>query len=450
MVEQVFVIGGGLAGCEAAWQIAQRGIQVVLFEMRPGVSTGAHRTANLAELICSNSLGSCLLDRASGILKNELRMLNSLLLSCAEQTAVPAGDALAVDRDAFSQMVTNYIEQHPFIEIVREEMTTIPYGYVIIATGPLTSQKFSEAIKTFLGEKYLYFYDAIAPLVYSDSIDMEIAFRGSRRHDQENDQGDYINCPFTENEYDEFVDALSSAERSELKEFEQELEKGVKAGEGKYFEGCLPIEIIAKRSKRALAYGPMRPIGLKDFNTGKRPYAVVQLRQDNLSGSVYNLVGFQTNLKIAEQKRVFRMIPGLEKAEFVRFGQMHRNTFIYSPGYLLPTLQHKSNGKIYFAGQIIGVEGYLGNIATGALAGINCARQIHGNKPIVLPEITMLGALCHYVTHASGGGFQPMKANLGILPDIEGKKINGRKDRGMYHYERSKDAIKKVVDESGY
>lgn len=449
MSKSIIVIGGGLAGCEAAWQVAQRGHLVYLFEMRPGTTTGAHRSANLAELVCSNSLGSLLMDRASAILKNELRMLQSMLLTCAEQTAVPAGDALAVDRDAFSQMVTEKIEKHPNIKLVREEVVDIPYGNVIIATGPLTSKRFSDSIKAFIGENYFYFYDAIAPLVYSDSIDMSIAFRGSRRHDQGNDDGDYINCPFTENEYNEFVDALSIAERIEIKEFEQDLEKGVKAGEGKYFEGCLPVEIIAKRSPRALAYGPMRPIGLKDPNTGKRPYAVVQLRQDNLSGTVYNLVGFQTNLKIAEQARIFRKVPGLAKAEFVRFGQMHRNTFIFSPGYLLPTLQYKSNKKIFFAGQIIGVEGYLGNIATGALAGINCARQIEGQELIVLPETTMLGALCHYVTHAEGGAFQPMKANLGLLPPIEEKIIRGRRDRGLFHYERSKEAMNKIIEKIG-
>ncbi len=446
MGEPLIVIGGGLAGCEAAWQAAQRGIPVILYEMRPNTTTGAHRSADLAELVCSNSLGSQLPDRASGILKNELRMLNSLLLFCAEQTAVPAGDALAVDRDEFCQMVTDKIEQNPNIRLVREEVVKIPEGNVIIATGPLTSKRFSDAIKVMLGDNHLYFYDAIAPLVYRESIDMNIAFRGSRRHDQEVDEGDYINCPFTESEYNEFIDALSMAERIELKDFEKDLEKGVKAGEGKYFEGCLPVEIIAKRGRMTLAFGPMRPIGLINPHTGKRPYAVVQLRQDNLTGSVYNLVGFQTNLKISEQARIFRMIPGLQKVEFSRFGQMHRNTYIFSPGHLLPTLQHKNYRNIYFAGQIIGVEGYLGNMATGALAGINSARQINGLDPITMPETTMLGALCHYVTHASGGVFQPMKANIGLLPPLEGNKIKGRKQRGLIHYERSKDAMNKITE----
>lgn len=442
MSEKIIVIGGGLAGCEAAWQAAKRGIMVTLHEMRPNMTTGAHRSGDLAELVCSNSLGSLLQDRASGILINELRILDSLLLDCAEKTAVPAGDALAVDREAFSRLVTAKIEQHPNIKIVREEVATIPNGNVIIATGPLTSKRFSDSIKKLIGEDYLYFYDAVAPLVYSDSIDMNIAFRGSRRHDRDSEVGDYINCPFTESEYNQFVDALIAAERIEIKEIESDnIEKGVKAGEGKYFEGCLPVEIIAKRGRMSLAYGPMRPIGLINPQTGRKPYAVVQLRQDNLSGLIFNLVGFQTNLKITEQKRVLRMIPGLEKVEFARFGQMHRNTFIFSPGNLLPTLQYKNRNDLFFAGQIIGVEGYLGNIATGILAGVNSSRLIHNQDLIILPETTMLGALCNYVTHASGEVFQPMKANIGILPSLDGNKIQGRKLRGMMHFKRSEDAL---------
>lgn len=444
MSELLIIVGGGLAGCEAAWQAAENGISVQLYEMRPMLSTGAHRTDKLAELVCSNSLGSKLKDRASGIIMEELRLLNSLLLNCAEKTVVPAGDALAVDREAFSQMVTEIIEKHPRIRVIREEISEIPEGNVIMATGPLTSPHLSDSIKRLIGENQLYFYDAIAPLVYYDSINMDIAFRGSRRHTLDSND-DYINCPFTEDEYHEFIKALVDGERVGLKKFETDVEHGVKAGEGKYFEGCLPVEIIAKRSEMALAYGPMRPVGLVDPRTNKKPYAVVQLRQDNFAKTVYNIVGFQTNLKIAEQKRIFRMIPGLERVEFARFGQMHRNMFIYSPGHLLPTLQIKERKNLFFAGQLIGVEGYLGNIATGLLAGINAARQIKGQELIILPNTTMLGALIGYVTQAREEGmFQPMKANLGLLPPLGEQKIRGRKIRGNLYQKRSEKEIMEI------
>lgn len=444
MSELLIIVGGGLAGCEAAWQAAENGISVQLYEMRPMLSTGAHRTDKLAELVCSNSLGSKLKDRASGIIMEELRLLNSLLLNCAEKTVVPAGDALAVDREAFSQMVTEIIEKHPRIRVIREEISEIPEGNVIMATGPLTSPHLSDSIKRLIGENQLYFYDAIAPLVYYDSINMDIAFRGSRRHTLDSND-DYINCPFTEDEYHEFIKALVDGERVGLKKFETDVEHGVKAGEGKYFEGCLPVEIIAKRSEMALAYGPMRPVGLVDPQTNKKPYAVVQLRQDNFAKTVYNIVGFQTNLKIAEQKRIFRMIPGLERVEFARFGQMHRNMFIYSPGHLLPTLQIKERINLFFAGQLIGVEGYLGNIATGLLAGINAARQIKGQELIILPNTTMLGALIGYVTQAREEGmFQPMKANLGLLPPLGEQKIRGRKIRGNMYQKRSEKEIMEI------
>lgn len=444
MSELLIIVGGGLAGCEAAWQAAENGISVQLYEMRPMLSTGAHRTDKLAELVCSNSLGSKLKDRASGIIMEELRLLNSLLLNCAEKTVVPAGDALAVDREAFSQMVTEIIEKHPRIRVIREEISEIPEGNVIMATGPLTSPHLSDSIKRLIGENQLYFYDAIAPLVYYDSINMDIAFRGSRRHTLDSND-DYINCPFTEDEYHEFIKALVDGERVGLKKFETDVEHGVKAGEGKYFEGCLPVEIIAKRSEMALAYGPMRPVGLVDPRTNKKPYAVVQLRQDNFAKTVYNIVGFQTNLKIAEQKRIFRMIPGLERVEFARFGQMHRNMFIYSPGHLLPTLQIKERINLFFAGQLIGVEGYLGNIATGLLAGINAARQIKGQELIILPNTTMLGALIGYVTQAREEGmFQPMKANLGLLPPLGEQKIIGRKIRGNLYQKRSEKEIMEI------
>ncbi|HXF86653.1 MAG TPA: methylenetetrahydrofolate--tRNA-(uracil(54)-C(5))-methyltransferase (FADH(2)-oxidizing) TrmFO [Anaerolineales bacterium] len=431
----LIIIGGGLAGSEAAWQAAQRGIQVRLFEMRPYIQTGAHQTSDLAELVCSNSLGSNLPDRASGLLKNELRLLGSLLLECAESTSLPAGGALAVDRELFARKVTQHIEAHPNIEIVREEVKEIPDTPTIIASGPLTSPALSQAIATLSGEEHLYFFDAIAPIVQADSINMEIAFRASRYGTGEQEEGDYINCPLTKEEYYRFVEELLKAERIELRSFEEAIKSGVKAGH--FFEGCLPVEIIAERGLEALAFGPMRPVGLKDPRTGKRPYAVVQLRQDNLAGSLYNMVGFQTNLKYPEQKRVFRMIPGLEHAEFVRYGQMHRNTFIAAPKLLRPTLQHIVRDDLFFAGQITGVEGYMGNIATGLLAGWNAARLLRGEPLITLPQTTMLGALCHYVTHANLKDFQPMKANFGILPPLEGGEKIGKRERGRAYAERA-------------
>jgi methylenetetrahydrofolate--tRNA-(uracil-5-)-methyltransferase len=412
------IIGAGLAGAEAAWQAAQRGAKVRLYEMRPVNPTGAHLTSDLAELVCSNSFGSNLPDRASGLLKNELRRLGSLLLDCARQTALPAGSALAVDREAFSKLVTRRIESHPNIEIIRSEMAEIPAGPAIIASGPLTSDRLSRAIADLTGENQLYFFDAIAPIVAAESINMDIAYHGSRYGEGENDNGDYVNCPFTKEEYDAFEATLSSGERIALQSFESEIEQGVNAGKQQYFEGCLPVEIIARRGKKALAFGPMRPTGLSDPRTGRWPHAVVQMRQDNLAGSLYNLVGFQTNLTYPEQKRIFRMIPGLEKAEFVRFGQMHRNTFLAAPNILRPTLQYRGRANLFFAGQITGVEGYMGNVATGLLAGINAAHLFHAEETIVFPETTMLGALCHYITHAAMRDFQPMKANFGILPPL--------------------------------
>ena len=424
----ISIIGGGLAGSEAAWQAAEKDIYVKLYEMRPKKETGAHQSGNLAELVCSNSLGSNLPDRASGLLKNEMRRMGSMLLICAEETAVPAGGALAVDREKFAQLVTEKIENHPNIEIIREEITKIPAEPTIIASGPLTSEKLSQSIATLTGEEHLYFFDALAPIVYHESINMEIAFRASRYDRREESEGDYINCPFTKEEYDNFLQALLEAERIKLHSFELQIEKGVKAGAHNYFEGCLPAEIIAERGEKSLAFGPLRPVGLTDPRTGKRPYAVLQLRQDNLAGDLYNLVGFQTNLKFPEQERVFRMIPGLEKVKFARYGQMHRNTFIASPRLLRPTLQFHNRDDLLFAGQITGVEGYIGNVATGLLAGQNIVRIINETPPLQLPETTMLGALTHYITHATPKDFQPMKANFGILPPLEqnGKKISKR------------------------
>lgn len=435
------IIGGGLAGSEAAWQAAQRGLKVRLYEMRPAVSTGAHITTKLGELVCSNSLGSNLPDRASGILKAELRRLGSLLLRCAEATALPAGSALAVDREAFSELVTQRISDHPNIAVVREEMTEVPATPTIIASGPLTSPRLAQELKSLSGEEHLYFFDAIAPIIARDSIDMGLAFRASRYGAGENDEGDYVNCPLDREQYDAFVQALAAAERIELREFERELEGGVRAGLHHFFEGCLPVEIIATRGPRSLAFGPMRPVGLTDSRTGHRPYAVVQLRQDNLAGDLYNMVGFQTNLKFPEQRRVFRMIPGLEQAEFERYGQMHRNTFIASPKILLPTLQHFQRADLFFAGQITGVEGYLGNIATGLLAGWNAARLLTSEAPLVLPPVTMLGALCHYVTHADMADFQPMKANLGLLPALSLDTRIGKRERAQAYASRSAAAL---------
>jgi methylenetetrahydrofolate--tRNA-(uracil-5-)-methyltransferase len=431
----LIVIGGGLAGSEAAYQAAQHGLQVKLYEMRPSTQSGAHQTQDLAELVCSNSLGSNLPDRASGLLKNEVRLLDSMLLECAEKAALPAGGALAVDRELFARLVTERIENHPNIKIVREEVREIPEGPCIVASGPLTSSALSKSIASLSTEEHLFFFDAIAPVIHADSINMQIAFRASRYGTGEQDEGDYINCPLTREEYYRFVEALLKAERIELRSFEEAIKSGVKAGQ--FFEGCLPIEIIAERGLDSLAFGPMRPVGLRDPRTGKRPYAVVQLRQDNLAGSLYNLVGFQTNLKYPEQKRVLRLIPGLEGAEFLRYGQMHRNTFIASPKLLRPTLQHMQRDDLFFAGQITGVEGYMGNIATGLLAGINAARVDRNEEPLTLPQTTMLGALCHYITHCDLKDFQPMKANFGILPPLDGTAKIGKRERGKLYAERA-------------
>ena len=445
MNSELIVVGGGLAGSEAAWQAAERGIPVRLYEMRPTASTGAHTGPYLAELVCSNSLGSNQIDRASGLLKEELRCLDSLLLRCAEETAVPAGGALAVDRVAFARRVTDVIEKHANIDLVRHEVTEIPDTPTVIASGPLTSPALSQAIQYLTGQQHLYFYDAISPIVTLESLNFDTVYRASRYGKGEQEQGDYINCPMTRDEYAAFVDALIQAERIELKEFERDLETGVRAGMHKFFEGCLPVEILARRGREALAYGPLRPVGLTDPHTGHRPYAVVQLRQDNLTGTMYNLVGFQTNLTYPAQQKVFRMIPGLENAEFIRYGQMHRNTFIFSPGLLRPTLQFLSRDDLFFAGQIIGVEGYMGNIATGLLAGMNAARYLHGQEPIVLPSTTMLGALCHYITEASPRDFQPMKANFGILSPYEDSLPRSKRLRNQLYAQRAISDLEGVI-----
>jgi len=421
----VTVVGGGLAGSEAAWQAAQCGVSVTLVEMRPHQMTPAHVSDRLAELVCSNSLGSDLPDRAGGLLKAELRRLDSLVLACADETRVPAGGALAVGRERFSAAVTRRIETHPLIRLVRREQASVPAAPAVIATGPLTSAVLTKALADLTGQEHLYFYDAIAPIVALDSIDMTVAFRASR---YDKGTADYINCPLTKEEYDCFVEALTLAERIPLRSFEQE--------DSRFFEGCLPVEVLAARGHDALAFGPLKPVGLIDPRTGQRPYAVVQLRQDNLAGTLYNMVGFQTNLRYGEQERVFRMIPGLEHAVFVRYGHMHRNTFINAPLLLEPTMALREHPGLYMAGQIAGVEGYVGSIASGWVAGTNVARYVLGKQQIVLPQTTMLGALCHYVSRADPEQFQPMKANFGLMPQ-PGFRVRGKRDRHRAYADRA-------------
>lgn len=442
MEKSVIVIGGGLAGTEASWQLAERGIQVKLYEMRPKRTTGAHTTNKLGELVCSNSLGSKLRDRASGLLQHEIKTLKSKLIECAEQASVPAGGALAVDREVFADLVTTAIDNHPNIMVIREELTEIPEEPTIIATGPLTSPALSEEIAKLTGQDHLYFYDAIAPIVTFESINMDIAFQGNRYDRGETEEGDYINCPMDKAQYERFVSALQEAETVELRDFERE--------DPNFFEGCVPIEQLAKRGIDTLAYGPMRPKGLRDPRTDQRPYAVVQLRQDNLAGSLYNLVGFQTNIRWGQQADILRLIPGLENADFIRLGQMHRNTFVNSPTLLHPTMQFKTREDLYFAGQITGVEGYVGNVATGLLAGINMANLLFGKSQFELPNTTMLGALCHYVTHSEPKHFQPMKANFGIIPALP-KKVKNKRERYAHYADRAladlEQAIRTLDDE---
>jgi len=445
MTHNLIIIGGGLAGSEAAYQAAQRGIKVRLYEMRPRKNTGAHVTDKLAELVCSNSLGSNLIDRASGLLKAELRLLDSLVVRCADESAVPAGGALAVDREKFAQSVTARIESHPNIEIIREEVTRIPDEPCIVASGPLTSESLASDIARTLGSEHLYFYDALAPIVNADSIDMSIAFKASRYGKGDDDEGDYVNCPFTKEEYENFVHELLNAERIQLREFEEAIQSGVNAGADKFFEGCLPVEIIASRGAQSLAFGPMRPVGLTDPRTGRWPFAVAQLRQDNLAASLYNIVGFQTNLTWTEQKRVFRLIPDLQNAEFARYGQMHRNTFINSPALLQPTMQSRQRPDLFFAGQITGVEGYMGNAASGLVAGINAARFLTGLPTLTFPPTTMSGALCHYVTQAEPKTFQPMKAAFGLMPPLENAP-RGKRDRAKRYAERAMRNIREIME----
>jgi methylenetetrahydrofolate--tRNA-(uracil-5-)-methyltransferase len=439
MNEELIIIGGGLAGSEAAWQAASEGLQVTLYEMRPVQSTPAHLTGYLAELVCSNSLGSSQITKAPGLLKAELKGLGSLIMKCALETAVPAGSSLAVDRDLFAELVSERIDENPLIEIVREEMKTVPDQPVIIASGPLTSQSLTADIQRFSDEEYLYFYDAVSPIVHADSIDMSIAFRQSRYDKGDQVEGDYINCPLNKAQYDDLVEAMLTAESITLKKFERE--------DPNFFEGCMPVEVMAGRGRDTLAFGPLRPVGLVDPRTGKRPYAVAQLRQDNVAASLYNIVGFQTNLRWGEQRRILRMIPGLQNAEFLRYGMMHRNTYVNSPRLLQPTLQSRTRANLIFAGQITGVEGYMGNAGTGLVAGINAARLIKGSGPVIFPTGTMLGALCHYVTHADPKDFQPMKANFGLFSPPQ-TKMN-KADRGRWYAEKALTRMRRFAREFG-
>ncbi len=437
----ITIIGGGLAGSEAAWQAAQRGLPVRLYEMRPYTMTPAHTGGQLAELVCSNSLGSDVVSRAPGLLKAELRRLGSMIIAAADAHRLPAGSALAVDREGFAAEVTRRIEAHPNITLIRQEVTHIPAeGPVVIASGPLTSPPLAEAIRHLTGSEALYFYDALAPIVTVDSIDFTKAFRASRYGRGESAEGDYINCPMTREEYERFVEALVKAERISLRDFERD--------DPHFFEACLPVEVLAQRGVNALAFGPLRPVGLRDPRTGRQPYAVVQLRQDNAAGTLYNLVGFQTNLKYGEQRRVFRLIPGLEHAEFVRYGSMHRNTYINAPRLLRPTLQFRERDDLFFAGQIAGLEGYAGNVAGGWLAGVNAARLVQGLPPLVPPPETMIGALMHYITHTDADTFQPMKANFGLLPPLPGK-IRSKRARNEARARRALETLDRWIETRG-
>jgi len=424
MVEAVTVIGAGLAGAEAAWQLARRGIPVKLYEMRPHKSTPAHHTGYFAELVCSNSLRAAALENAVGLLKEEMRRLGSLIMACADAHRVPAGGALAVDREGFAAAVTRALLDQPLVTVYRREVTEIPAGSpVVLATGPLTSPALSESLRRLTGRDYLYFYDAVAPIVTRESINTARVFRSSRYGKGE---GEYINCPMNKEEYERFQAALAAAERAPRREFEKEIN----------FEGCMPIEVLARRGKDTMRYGPLKPVGLTDPRTGRRPYAVVQLRQDNAAGTLYNLVGFQTHLKWDEQKRVFRLIPGLEEAEFVRFGVMHRNTYVNSPVLLEPTMACRARPGLFLAGQITGVEGYVESAAAGLIAGVNAARLFRGEKPLVFPRETAHGALAHYITSADPDRFQPMNVTFGLFPPLP-ETVRDRKERNRLLAERA-------------
>ncbi|ANQ64026.1 FADH(2)-oxidizing methylenetetrahydrofolate--tRNA-(uracil(54)-C(5))-methyltransferase TrmFO [Staphylococcus equorum] len=429
MTQTVNVIGAGLAGSEAAYQLAQRGIKVNLIEMRPVKQTPAHHTDQFAELVCSNSLRGNALTNAVGVLKEEMRRLDSLIISAADKARVPAGGALAVDRHDFAGYVTETLKNHPNVTVLNEEINSIPDGYTIIATGPLTTEKLAAEIVEATGEDQLYFYDAAAPIIEKESIDMNKVYLKSRY-----DKGEaaYLNCPMTEEEFNIFYDALMEAEVAPVNEFEKE----------KYFEGCMPFEVMAERGRKTLLFGPMKPVGLEDPKTGERPYAVVQLRQDDAAGTLYNLVGFQTHLKWGAQKDVIRLIPGLENVEIVRYGVMHRNTFINSPDVLTEKYELIGREEVHFAGQMTGVEGYVESAASGLVAGINVAHKIKGRGGVVFPRETMIGSMAYYISHAKNEkNFQPMNANFGLLPTLE-KRVKDKKLR----YEKLADRALSYLD----
>lgn len=434
--KKITVIGAGLAGCEAAWQLANAGLNVDLWEMKPLKFTPAHKYKGFAELVCSNSLKASRINSAAGLLKEEMRRLGSLTVPCAEETAVPAGGALAVDREKFSDLVTEKITSHPLITVKSGEVEDIPEGNVIIATGPLTSGGLAESIGNLCGG-YLSFHDAAAPIVTYESLDKDKIFFAARygRGDD-----DYINCPFTKEEYTAFWQELKNAESAPLHEFDRQESKD----EFTVYEGCMPIEVLAKRGEDTMRYGAMKPVGLSHPVTGKRPYAVVQLRKENSQGTLYNIVGFQTNLKFGEQKRVFSMIPGLENAEFVRYGVMHRNSFINSPKVLCGDFSLRTRPGLFFAGQITGVEGYMESAASGIMAGLNTVRRLSGKDTLILPPETMIGALSRYISDETVTDFQPMGANMGILPELA-VRIRDKQERYMAAAERSLDTLENVL-----
>lgn len=433
--EAVIIVGGGLAGCEAAWQAANLGVPVVLFEMRPQVMTPAHKTDKLAELVCSNSLRSDLIDKPAGLLKEEMRRLNSLIIRCADQAALPGGGALTVDREKFAALVSDAIHQHPLITVVREAVTKIPeVGPVIIATGPLTHDALAEEIRQLIGADFLYFYDAVSPIVDAETIDYDKCFWGSRYRDEPA----YLNCPMNEDEYRRFWEALVNAERHEPHDFEKAI----------FFEGCLPIEEMARRGYLTLAYGPLRPTGLVDPRTGQRPFAVVQLRPENAEMTMFNMVGFQTTLKWSEQQRVFRLIPSLERAEFLRYGYIHRNTYLNAPIALRPTYQFKGRDDLFFSGQLTGVEGYIESAASGLVAGLNAARLLRGEPLLVFPRETAIGALAHYITTADPKHFAPMNINFGLLPPLE-RKVRPKELRHHLMVARALTTLNEFIAQNG-
>lgn len=436
-MNKVIIVGAGMAGSEAAWQVAQRGIEVDLYEMRPVKSTPAHKTDLFGELVCSNSLRGAGLENAVGVLKEEMRRMGSIIMEAADATRVPAGGALAVDRLGFSQYITEKVSNHPNVRVIHEEISSIPCeedGVTIVASGPLTAGALAEDIANLMGHEYFYFYDAAAPIVTLESVDMTRAWKASRYGKGE---AAYINCPMNKEEYLHFWRELVNSEKAPTHNFEKE----------KFFEGCMPVEEMASRGEDTLLFGPLKPVGLENPADGKLPYAVVQLRQDNAEGTLYNIVGFQTHLKWGEQKRVFGLIPGLENAEFVRYGVMHRNTFINSPETMRPTLQFKGNDKLFFAGQMTGVEGYVESASSGLVAGINAARVCGGEEPIVFPAETAHGSLCHYITTAPAKHFQPMNVNFGIMSPIK-ERIRDKKQKKMRIAERALEMLDQFIEEN--